>query len=275
MLTVWLAFAAAQGSVALPPPLCRGRVVQGGYNASLDREPSTRAHEEVKAAYAALCPGGGCGQGKLFQNETIGNNAVTWVSGIRHGGQTRVKIVYSAPFLNALNDTYGPGASFGVLAHEVGHHLTAAKGMRQRGESSWNEELRADYMAGCALGRAGRGPKEMENALRALAAVATASHPSFKQRVPVVRRGYEECRGQAGDFARSRDAFGIGRLRQNYDQPSTCWGYWYRLRSDIGRVGPVAAPRRRATGYADRVECVEEKTRRKTERQSEACTCER
>ena len=260
--------------MALPPPLCRGRVVSQVYDPRQDRPPSTRALEEVKAAYAALCPSGECGRGQLLQNETLGDNAVTWVSGIREGTRTRVKIVYSRGFLNRLNDTYGPGASFGVLAHEVGHHLTAALSLRSMGESSWNEELRADYFAGCALGRAGRGSKELESALKALASVATRSHPSFRDRVPVVRRGYEECRGQSGDFARSRDAFGIGQIRQRFAPARSCWGYWYRLKGDIGRVGPVAAPRRRATDFADKAACERAREAREKERASEPCGCE-
>ena len=274
VLSVGLALAAASGLVSLPPPLCRGRVVSTKYDPRRDQAPSTRAWEEVKAAYAALCPSGECGQGQVFENETLGNNAVTWVSGIREGKRTRVKIVYSARFLNALNDRFGPGASFGVLAHEVGHHLTAVRGLRQRGESAWNEELRADFLAGCALGRSGRPPDELENAMRALASVATASHPSFRDRNPVVRRGFEECRQQAGDFARSRDAFGLGRMRQRYEPAPTCWGYWYRLKGDVARVGPVAAPRRRATAFMDRDECEVVRQRRAVDRVTEPCTCE-
>ncbi len=260
---------------ALPPPLCRGRVVSAHYDPRFDRPPSTRALEEVKAAYAALCPDDTCGRGQLVKNDSVGHNAVTWVSGLRDGASTHVKIVYGSAFLNSLNDAFGPGASFGVLAHEVGHHVTAAKSLRMPGESSWNEELRADYLAGCALGRAGRPSAELENALRALASVATKSHPSFRERVPVVRRGYQDCQGQAGEFARSRDTFGLGRMRQNYEALAGCWGYWYRLNSDIGRVGPVAAPRRRARGFTVRAECETARAERATERATEACTCER
>lgn len=123
---------------ALPPPMCKGRIV-GQYDAAFDRNPKARAVAEVQAAYDALCPKHDCGTGQLFENETMGNNAATWVSGLDHGQKTRAKIVYSARFLNELSERFGPGASFGVLAHEVGHHLTAALSMRSRFESSWNE----------------------------------------------------------------------------------------------------------------------------------------
>lgn len=259
--------------VTLPPPLCRGRVV-GRFDPSQNRAPSARAIAEVQAVYDALCPLKNCGNGNLYENPTIGNNAATWVSGLGQGERTQVQIVYSRKFLNALNDSFGPGASFGVLAHEVGHHLTAALGMRSPGESNWNEELRADYMAGCALGRSGRSPEEMENALRALASVATDSHPSFAKRVPFVRKGFDECRAQADKAAALRQTFGLGAtLNEGFTKG--CWRYWYRLAEDVGQVGPVAAPRRRSRGFSSEKACVAHKERMtaaKT-RVTETCRC--
>lgn len=260
-------------SVSLPPPLCRGRAV-GAYDPRQDAAPSPRAQAEIQAAYDALCPLKNCGNGQIFENPTMGMNAATWVSGLGQGPQTQVRIVYSKRFLNALSDSFGAGASFGVLAHEVGHHLTAALGMRAQGESNWNEELRADYMAGCALGRSGRTPEELENALRALASVSTSSHPSFSQRVPVVRKGFDECRDQANKAAELRRPFGLGGL-VNGDRHEGCWHYWYRLLDDINRVGPVAAPRRRTRGFAEQAAC-EQHRKRMTEaasRDTEACSC--
>lgn len=272
MSLVAVAFALSLSPVGLPPPLCRGRVV-GGYDPKQDRTPSRRAIAEIQAAYDALCPKKNCGQGQIFENPTMGMNAATWVSGLNQGDQTRVRIVYSRRFLNALDDSFGAGASFGVLAHEVGHHLTAALGMRTPGENNWNEELRADYMAGCALGRAGRRSDELENALRALASVATKSHPSFSHRVPVVRKGFSECRAQANKAAELKNAFGIGAALGT--GRGGCWRYWYRLAEDVNRVGPVAAPRRRTRGFTDEATC-EAHRKRMTEakrRVTEPCAC--
>ena len=259
--------------VALPPPLCRGRVV-GAYDPRLDAAPSDRAHAEVKLAYEVLCPKNDCGAGEIFENATMGNNAATWVSGLRDGQRTRAKIVYSAQFLNALSVSFGPGASFGVLAHEVGHHLTAALSMRQPMESSWNEELRADYLAGCALGRSGRNSAELENAFRALASVATSSHPSFRDRIPVVRKGYDECRGQAGMVAKNARPFGLGTLVQEKRQPESGFGYWYRLKEDVDKLGPVAAKRRRSDAHASQSACEAARRAITAARVSEACTHE-
>ena len=273
MLSVAILAALGGLPVALPPPLCRGRAV-GAYDPKQNVAPSPRALAEIQAAYDALCPLKNCGDGQIFENPTMGMNAATWVSGLNQGPRTQVQIVYSKRFLNALSDSFGPGASFGVLAHEVGHHLTAALGMRSPGESNWNEELRADYMAGCALGRAGRTSAELENALRALASVATKSHPSFAQRVPVVRKGFNECRAQADKASELRRPFGLGGVL-NETKTAGCWRYWYRLSDDIGRVGPVAAPRRRTRGFDSERAC-EAHRKRMTDarsRDTEPCSC--
>lgn len=270
MSTLFALVVVTQLSMGLPPPLCRGRVV-GAYDPSLDAKPSARATAEVQAAYDALCPKHNCGNGELFTNATIGNNAVTWVSGIRHGAATRAKIVYSKAFLDALAVKFGDGASFGVLAHEVGHHLTAALNMRAEFESSWNEELRADYLAGCALGRSGRPSVELENALRALASVATKSHPSFEQRNPVVRRGYDECKASAADLEKSRPAFGLGSMAEK-PAAKGC-GYWYRLKEQVAQVGPVAAPRRRAGPFKSIEACRAHEAKLSEARTSEGCVC--
>lgn len=268
-MSLLIGLAVANLAIALPPPLCRGRVV-GRYDPSLDAPPSARALAEVQAAYDTLCPKHNCGTGKLRSNPTIGNNAATWVSGIRHGEATKAKIVYSKHFLNALAAQFGSGASFGVLAHEVGHHLTAALNMRAEFESSWNEELRADYLAGCALGRAGRSSEELENALRALASVSTSSHPSFAQRNPVVRKGYQECKASAAAAAKAKPAFGLGSMVKG--KSKKC-GYWYRLVEQTEVVGPLAAPRRFADGFKNRERCEAHQKRHAKTRKAEACVC--
>lgn len=253
---------------AMPPPLCRGRGT-GGYDPRLDGSPSARALAEVQAAYDVLCPSHDCGRGQLYANPSAGMNAYTWVSVLSGGASTQAKIVYSRAFLDGLNKSFGPGASFGVLAHEVGHHLTAALSLRKRFEPKWNEELRADYLAGCALGHMERSPRALENALRALASVATASHPSFRERVPVVRRGYRECRAAKRPLA---PVFG---LEAQVDRPvKGCWRYLYRLRGAQARLGPIGAPMRRSRGYATQNQCETSRGER-TDRDATACRCER
>lgn len=255
--------------LSLPPPICRGRVVHH-YEARFDQDPSPRALAEVQTAYRVLCPTGDCGTGRLFRNDTIGDNAVTWVSGLRDGSMTRAKIVYSAQFLNGLEQEYGPGASFGVLAHEVGHHLTAALSLRQPFESSWDEELRADYLAGCALGRSGRPADELAAALKALAATASPSHPAFDRRVPVLQQGYRDCQAQADESAGLAKPFGLGAQRT---RSPGCWTYWYRLQDEVKVAGPIAAARRQAGGFRSKASCEAHRRERTSDRLSDDCTC--
>jgi hypothetical protein len=266
LLLIPFMLAAAQ----LPPPVCKGKSTEG-YDPRLDRAPTKRAVAEVQTAYDVLCPSQQCGTGQLFENDTVGNNALTWVSGIREGNRTRAKIVYSARFLNVLAQRFGDGASFGVLAHEVGHHLTAALSLRgdTRFESGWDEELRADYLAGCALGRSGRPPDELDHALRALAHVATPSHPAFDVRTKVVGKGFADCRKQGST---KEAGFGIGAaLRARSATKKDCWTFVYRQPADVASVGPIAAERRRSERFKEERSC---ESARRREPYSDACTCD-
>lgn len=262
--------------IALPPPICRGKVYDR-YDPALDKTPTDRAIAEVKTAYEVLCPKHDCGSGTLYQNFTVGMNALTWVSGIRDGQQTRAKIVYGPEFLDALAKSFGAGASFGVLAHEVGHHLTAALSMRKPMESSWDEELRADYLAGCALGASGHPPDALENALRALASVASSSHPSFQLRNPVIRKGYEECSKTRIEMDRKKPdkGFGVG-VRVKKDSRSTgCWSYFYREPEEVARIGPIAAKRHRSRSFETQESCerARDRTKKRGATAQEPCSC--
>lgn len=275
-MSAFLAAALGLAIVSLPPPLCRGRE-STGYDPRRDQTASERATAEVRAAYEALCPNMNCGSGMVYKNETIGMNAVTWVSGIRDGQATRAKIVYSPAFLDGLARQFGDGASFGVLAHEVGHHLTAALGKRGQFDHSWDEELRADYLAGCALARAARPPSELENALRALAATASPTHPAFDRRNPVIRQGYEDCKKHQEKFDSLPDQnkFGIGAVLKADEKPAGCWKYFYRAQEEVEQVGPIAARRRRSSSFASQAECesARQQVVRNKSRVAEACVC--
>lgn len=259
--------------VSMPPPLCRGKQY-AAYDPRLDQHPTSRALAEVQAVYEALCPKRNCGTGLLYQNPSVGNNALTWVSGLRDGDNTRAKIVYSSGFLDMLASSFGPGASFGVLAHEVGHHLTAALSMRNQMDSSWDEELRADYLAGCALGRSGRPPDELEHALRALASVASRTHPAFNLRNQVVRKGYDTCRAELE--AVKSPGFGIGAELKAHNKEEGCWSYVYRPKDQIAKVGPIAAKRKHSRKFTDRARCEQQRAAlgEVEARSSEPCACD-
>lgn len=262
---------------SLPPPACKGRS-SAGYRPELDELPSLRAMAEVQTAYDALCPSRACGDGQLRANPSVGMNAFTFVTRTDGGPGFSAKIVYSRAFLDRLNQKFGSGASFGVLAHEVGHHITAALALRDRApvvsatirarvRPAWDEELRADYFAGCALGRLRHSPDDLEHALAALASVQSPTHPDFRSRVPVMKKGYRDCRPDAMALTDAQKPFGLGSLvtaRQGQ------FRYAYRLQSQRKRLGPLG-PRLRFSGaYRSKVFC-ERARRKRRDRVSTPC----
>ena len=242
------------------PPVCRGKS-KFPYDPKQNRTPKARAVAEIRLAYRLLCPlvmkDGRCGAGDIFENPSIGNNALTFVSGLRQGRRTRALIVYSASFLNFLDEKFGPGASFGVLAHEIGHHLTASGNLRGEFDHPWDEELRADYFAGCAIAQAGQQVKDLEVAFKALAKVASPTHPASPQRNEKARKGYNYCRKFREESDRLKPKpgpFGLG-AEDKHGSRSLCWRYQFRNVDDIRRVGPVAAKRKWSNSFVSKEVC--------------------
>lgn len=159
----------------------------GGYNAFLDAAPTPRALGEMEQVYNLLCPQG-CGQISLVSNPTAGNaRAETSGNGV-------TKVAYSAAFMNEVASTFGGGATFGILAHEFGHHIDFHSSPPWM-NNSYSRELKADAWAGCALANAGVGTGQIEAALRAIAAFPSPSHPGWPQRSQAVRTGFVNCGG--------------------------------------------------------------------------------
>ena len=159
-----------------------------GYNPYYDQQPSGRASVEMQRIYATLCPSG-CGFSLLVSNSTV-PNAMAMVTG---PGQS--KIAYSPGFMNYIAQRYGGGATFGILAHEFGHHIDFHSTPPWM-NNSWSRELKADAWAGCALARTGLGTGQIENALGAIAAYPSATHPGWPQRLQAVRTGFVNCGGR-------------------------------------------------------------------------------
>ena len=159
------------------------------YNPLSDQAPSPRADQELKRIYSVLCPPPhGCGYYLLVSNPTT-QNAMAMTIGL---GQS--KLAYNSDFMDRIVQQYGGGATFGILAHEFGHHIdfhTTPVWMN----TSWSRELKADAWAGCALARTGIGTGQIENALRAIAASPSPSHPPWPQRHQAVRTGFVSCGG--------------------------------------------------------------------------------
>ena len=181
--TAWVGAAHAQ----LVCTLGVGPVQQ--YNFNWDMAPTPHAATELRHIHDLLCSPYGCGTYLLVSNPTVPNAmAITMGPGV-------TKIAYKADFMNGIASQYGGGATFGILAHEFGHHIdfhTTPTWMN----TSWSRELKADAWAGCALARAGIGTAAIENALTAIASHPAPSHPAWPLRQQAVRTGFVSCGGQ-------------------------------------------------------------------------------
>lgn len=124
----------------------------------------------------------------LFRNPTT-ENAYTF---ILPNGQA--KIVYNPAFMQAAEIQFGRDATFGILAHEVGHVIDGRQGVSWM-LNSWNRELRADAWSGCAIARANLSESQTISALRVSAQYPSPSHPAWDLRVPAFETGYRECGG--------------------------------------------------------------------------------
>jgi len=157
------------------------------YNPDFDVPPNSRALRELRTIYQALCPTG-CGQGFLASNQSVPNALALAI------GNGTTKISYNPDFLNNIRNMYGGGATFGIIAHEFGHHIDFHS-TPQWMNNSWSRELKADAWAGCALARVGGNTQQIENALRAIAAYPSSSHPGWRHRHQAIREGFISCSG--------------------------------------------------------------------------------
>ncbi len=181
----------------LPPVAARAQVLctlgaapaSAPYEPMADMPPSAGAQAELKKVKTLLCPKG-CGKVVLFANATTPNTA-TVTDGA--GGS---KIAYSPTFVGAVQKSYGPIATFGILAHNFGHHLDATANRPAWMRESWDSELRADAWAGCAIAKAEMTPSRLQAVLLAMSTYPSAHHPPWSERRPVITEGYTHCGGK-------------------------------------------------------------------------------
>jgi len=159
------------------------------YEPMADMPPSAAAQAELKKLKTLLCPKT-CGKVMLFANATTPNTA-TVTDGA--GGS---KIAYSPGFVGSVQKSYGPIATFGILAHGLGHHLDATGNRPAWMKDSWDAELRADAWAGCAIAKAEMTPSRLQAVLLAMSTYPSAHHPPWSDRRPVITEGYNRCGGR-------------------------------------------------------------------------------
>jgi len=162
------------------------------YKPASDQRPTSDALQlasRVNAALKTIC-GAQCPTMALFRNTTAPNAML-----IADAGQA--KLVYSPQFFAAAYQSFGDNGIVAVIAHEVGHALDATMGAAFV-KTSWTPELRADAWAGCVLAKL--DPGSLQPSLAALAKYPSPSHPSWSQRLPVLRTGYTQCGGAVSKF---------------------------------------------------------------------------
>ncbi len=116
-------------------------------------------------------------------------NAIAFVE-----GEKRI-ILYSENYLTRLlNKTQTDWAAYGVLAHEVGHHLnnhTLSTHSKKNGISRLQQELSADKFSGMILGRLGATLEEAQAAIKSTNINASKTHPSRADRLEAVTLGWQ------------------------------------------------------------------------------------
>ena len=158
------------------------------FDAMADMPAAPEAQAELKKLKTLLCPKG-CGKLFLFANATS-PYTVTVTDG--HGAS---KIVYSPAFLAQVRKSYGPLGVFGVLGHQLAHHLDATGSRPLWMKETWDPELRADAWAGCAMAKAGLKPSGLQASLLVMSEYPSAHHPGWGERRAVIVEGFKQCGG--------------------------------------------------------------------------------
>ncbi len=108
--------------------------------------------------------------------------------------EKRRVLAYNPKWLKAYEGT-SRWSMYGLLAHEIGHHLQGHTLLE--GGSKPPTELEADRFAGFVLGKLGATETDAVSLWLTLPDAASASHPGKSQRVGVVKEGWRKATGAA------------------------------------------------------------------------------
>ena len=244
--TVALLSARAQAEV-----LCTLGTAATPYESMADMPAGAAPQADLKKLKSLLCPKG-CGKLFLFANPTTPNMATVT------DGAGASKIAYSPGFVKSVQTNYGPAATLGIFAHDLGHHLEATGNRPAWMQSSWDSEARADAWAGCAMAKAELKPSGLQAVLLVLSEYPSAKHPAWSARRPVITEGYKACGGrllpplakEAGEHANTTASAGKDDGASLGAAPSGCAGDkdCRRGRMCVNSRCVAATPERRRCG---------------------------
>ena len=104
-------------------------------------------------------------------------------------------ILYNQAFMESVRDrTRTDWSQIGILAHEVGHHLS--NHILQGDDDDPEDELEADKFAGHVLGRMQATLDQALSMTQVLSVQASSSHPGRSRRQAAVEEGWREARDQ-------------------------------------------------------------------------------
>lgn len=114
-------------------------------------------------------------------------------------------IIYSQDFMVKLKQRTGTKwAAYGILAHEVGHHLNAHT--LEDGGSKPPLELAADQFSGFILGKMGATLEQAQSAVHAKASArGSSTHPPRSARLEAIAVGWNKAKEQSGHTGSAMD----------------------------------------------------------------------
>lgn len=188
-------------------------------------EPSAEALDAVEWIVQHT----GAAQNFVVFAANVPNAAAAMIEGRRH-------VLYNPEFMSRVAERGRTDwAAVGIMAHEVGHHLSGHT--EDQLGSRPPSELEADRFAGYVMYRLGATLDEAQSGFLTLPANASASHPGRADRIVAVTDGWLEAQGQVS----------LERQREEIEPPS------YRRVELVLREATVSQRRPNGTNWDEKL----------------------
>jgi IrrE N-terminal-like domain len=148
------------------------------------RPPSTEAEKTIDAICRKI---GVTSKGFIIEAADVKNAEALIINNKRY-------IHYNPFYINKIKqESQTNRAIIFVLAHEIGHHINAHALETTDVEKRKEEELEADYFAGCALAHINATLEDLEKAVSILSENGDEKHPPRSARLMSATSGWEDC----------------------------------------------------------------------------------